>query len=155
MLTEREVIACLKENFRLAAENCLKLARGERGPIYVSLRAELKLVEGAARQLSALREDTRWLQVGLKVAEAQKRCGDWLRAKEPGWRFEGLAQILVQGLRSAHDLETKATGRRGMILPIAQPAPHRDHRPVAVGGGPMITKVEKPKLIIPPGVSVH
>lgn len=133
-LTERQVIEILRSNFRLAAEDCDALARGERGPIYVQLRERLRLVEGAARQIAQWRGDARWLQVGIKVAQAQERCGTFLRSKEPAWRFRGLAEILRAGEAMAHDLETKATGRRGPILPRAQPAPLRQGRPVSMHG---------------------
>lgn len=131
-LTEAEILDCLKTNLKLAEANCIRLSRGERGPIFQSLRANLKLVEGACRQIAQWRGDARWLQVGLKVAEAQKRSGEWLRRRQPGWRFEGLGQIMAQYFRAAHNLETKATGRSGLILPKPLIAPHRETRPVSV-----------------------
>jgi hypothetical protein len=146
-LGEREIIDCLRENLALAAANCDRLAAGQRGPIYRQLRDQLRRVEGAARQLSAWRGDTRWLRVGLQMAEAQRRCGEWLRKHEPAWRFQRLAQALRTGEIAAHHLETARTGRSGPILPKPLPAPHRDTRPVAV--------VLPSGLIIPAGVSVH
>lgn len=137
-LTEREILACLKENLRLGAENADKLAAGERGPIYLHLRRELRLVEGCCRQMSGWREDTRWLPFGMKVVEAQLRCGQWLRSKEPAWRFKGLAEILRHALAQALDLERKKTGRIGMIVPKPFAAPTRtDVRPISVPGNYM------------------
>lgn len=137
-LTEREILGRLKESFKLASEDADRLAAGERGPVYRRFREHLKLVEGCCRQMSAWRGDTRWLQVGLKVAEAQQKCGKWLRTKELPWRFAGLAQILRNGWLRAHELETKKTGRPGLILPKPLPAETR-------------TQGRSVSVILPPG----
>lgn len=131
-LTEIEIFGAMEESMRKAAEACDRLANGCRGGEYVDLRKNLKLAEGACRQASQWREDTRWLNLGIQMAEAHKRAGDWLRAKEPSWRFRGLAQILRQGVLRAHSLKTKATGTRGMILPDVAPAPFRENKPMQV-----------------------
>lgn len=123
--TEHEIIECLKENLRLAAENADRLARHERGPVYVDLRRQLKLVEGACRQMAGWREDARWLPFGVKVGDARLRCGKWLRERQPEWRFRGLAEILRFAHTQALDLERKRTGRVGILLPPVQPAPIR------------------------------
>lgn len=153
--TEREILDCLKENIRLAAENADKLANGERGAVYIHLRHQLGLVYGCTRQMAGWREDTRWLPFGLKVKEAQERCGKWLVAKEPAWRFRGLAEILRFALAAALELERKKTRRVGMILPEMLAAPIRtEGRPILVPAnyaqdvGPVATK----NLILPPGV---
>ena len=130
-MSERLIILHLKENFRLAAEDCERLAKGERGPIYLQFRRRLKTAEKSCREIGSLRGDARWLQVGLRVAAAQAKCGDFLRSKQPGWRFAGLAQILRQGERSADNLAHRATNRVGLILPKA-PEQHRETRPVGV-----------------------
>lgn len=136
-LTEKEILLCLKENLRLAAEGCDKLASGDRGTVYIEFRAQMKLIEGCCRQMSGWREDTRWLPFGLKVAEAQQKCGRWIRERQPGWRFKGLGEILRNAYVQALELETKRTGRSGIILP--KPAPLiRDSRPVS-------------QIILPPG----
>lgn len=44
-------------------------------------------------------------------------CGRWLRERQPGWRFKGLAEILAVALDNADKLETRKTGKRGIILP--------------------------------------
>lgn len=124
-LTEREILDCLKENLRLASEGADALAVGTRGPIYLEFRESMRLVEGACRQMGAWRGDSRWLPFGMKINEALQRCGNWLRSKEPAWRFAGLAEILRVALAQAHDLETKATGHIGVILPKPLPAPTR------------------------------
>jgi hypothetical protein len=153
-LTEAEIFSCLSENFVLAAQHCEDLARLPRkGPSYSALRNELRLIEGAARQASVWRQDTRWLQIGLYVAEAHKRAGDWLRGYRlpSGQRvairegqlhplFVKLAENLRSGHRKAEEFRTKATNRVGMILPkpVVNAGPHRETTPVGyrktVGG---------------------
>ena len=95
-----------------------------RGPTYKKLRENLKLIEGCCRSLSACREDTRWLPVGMMMAEAHRRAGDWLRqyprTEQLNYAhplFNRLAENLRAGLKAAEDLRDKATGRVGMILP--------------------------------------
>lgn len=144
-LTEREIFDCLSTNFRLAAEDCEKLAVSPvRGAIYYSLREKLELLEGACRQASVWRQDTRWLQIGLMMAEAHKRAGDWLRGvKMPGHMgrvrladghihplFKRLAENLRAGEAKSTELRDKKTGRVGMILPAMASAPRRDTVPV-------------------------
>lgn len=154
-LTEPEIFDCLFENAKKAAEHCDKLAWAPlRGPVYVQFREELKLVEGACRQAAAWRGDTRWLRIGLMMAEAHRRSGNWLRAytsKDGRAAANPLFMKLAENLRAlekqAEGLKTQATGRasmtQGPILPAPIEGPHRDTRPVQVKtpGG----------LILPPG----
>lgn len=132
-LTETEIVDCLKTNFRLAAEHCEDLASFPlAGPTYTKLRAELKLIEGAARQLAGWREDARWLKIGLDMGEAHKRAGNWLRGHHPRKLFLMLAANLRMGLAVAERLRTARTGIIGPILPTVLEGPHRDTRPVQV-----------------------
>ena len=134
-LTEIEIFECLEVNFRDAADNCEKLATSpKRGQTYLKLREQLKFIESAARQAGYARGgDARWLQIGLMVAEAHKRAGDWLRGvKQPGGGYrpipEGqkhplfmrLAEILRDGQRKSERLRDQKTNRLGPILPRAQ-----------------------------------
>jgi hypothetical protein len=142
-LTEPEILDCLVENLRLAAECAETLATSPRkGPPYDRLRQHLHLVEGACRQASVWREDTRWLILGKLMAECHQKAGGWLRGfkDESGARvsfaegvrnplFLMLANNLRAAQKGAEDLKGKATGRRGMILPDVLPGPHRDTRP--------------------------
>ncbi len=160
-LTESEIFDCLSTNFRLAAEDCEKLAVSPRkGPTYVDLRDKLELLEGACRQASVWRQDTRWLAIGMAMAEAHKRAGEWLRGIKikgvpgrvkvaPGHMhplFLKLAENLRLGHRKAEELRTKRTGRVGMILPEMGRAPLRDTTPIGW---------RRPSgLIIPAGASV-
>ena len=161
-LTEQEIFSCLSENFRLAAEDCEKLARVPRkGLIYQSLRDKLELLEGACRQAAHWRGDSRWLQIGLYMAKAHELSGEWLRGirvtpnaprvKIAAGHMHPLFVKLAENLRAAQakaeEYRTKATGKMGTILPAVQAAPHRDTIPVGwrASGG----------LIVPESASVH
>lgn len=141
-LTEAEIFDCIRTNARLAAEDCDKLAKKPReGITYENLRNELKLIEGACRQASAWRGDTRWLPLGLAMEQAHTAAGDWLR----GIKLEGGGRIaiaprhlhanftkLAENLRAIasgmEKLRDNKTNRVGLILPDAMPdrGPHRD-----------------------------
>lgn len=142
-LTETEIFDCLATNLTLAAEHADLLAvRPLKGAIYDKLRTELGLIEGACRQASAWREDTRWLPIGRMMAEAHQKAGGWLRGYKVGLTrikfseghenklFRMLAANLRALLAAVERLRTQATGRVGMILPDVLPGPHRDTRPV-------------------------
>lgn len=161
-LTETEIFDCLATNFRLAAQHADDLARlPAKGPTYRLFRDELKLIEGACRQASVWREDTRWLKIGLMMAEAHKRAGGWLRGiKAPDGSkrslragelhplFTHLADNLRAGLAAADRVRTAATGRIGMILPEVARGPHRDTRPAGWNATPS-------GLIVPAGVAAQ
>jgi hypothetical protein len=149
--SEVEVLDCLKSNLRLAAQSCDQLAVSpSKGPIYQGLRDQLRLVEGACRQIAYCRGgDARWLRIGLYMAECHKRAGEWLRGvKQPsGVRMKvapghmhPLFLKLAQNLRAAYDkaeeLRTKRTNRVGPILPVPGVAPHRDTRPAGWSRSP-------------------
>ena len=168
-LTETEIFDCMATNLRLAIGHARDLATSPRkGPSYIALRQELKLVEGCCRQASAWREDTRWLDVGLMMEEAHKRAGGWLRGLKvkdeatgrtvtipiaPGHKhplFTKLADNLEGLLKVINDLKNKPTGRVGMILPPVQPAPMRTQgRQIG-----WIPNRSPGGLIIPDGVKV-
>jgi|GEM_PF-3187145 len=143
-LTEQEIFDRMSESLKAAAECARDLATLPiKGPTYDRFRKELRLIEGCCRQASAWREDTRWLKVGMLMAETHQRAGNMLRGyREPDgtkrvfaqgtqfdW-FSKLATNLVSIKASCDALRTSRTGRTGMILPETGPAPHRDHRPV-------------------------
>jgi hypothetical protein len=163
-LTEIEIFDCLVTNFRLAAEDADALAvLPFKGECYDRFRRELQLIEGACRQASAWREDTRWLPIGLMIAEVHTRAGDWLRGikmpdgtrvKVANGQLHPLFVKLAENLRNLHAAAVRtrdaATGKRGAILPAMQKAPHRDTVPV--GWTPSIVpQVPGRSLIVPPG----
>lgn len=130
-LTELEIFDCLIENFRVAADCCDRLANvPQAGPTYDHLRTSLLLIEGACRQASVWREDTRWLPVGMMMHEAHIRAGDWLRGHMPRKLFGMLADNLRAGQKMAEDLRDKRTNMRGIILPEM-------HREIRTQGRPM------------------
>lgn len=142
-LTEVEIFDCIRTNAKLAAEHCEQLAKTPReGDTYDALRSELKLIEGACRQASAWRGDTRWLPIGLAMEEAHSRAGDWLRgvkvlnqrvrlAERHNFEcFTALAANLRALAGNMEKLQHARTNRIGTILPDALPGPFRDTRPV-------------------------
>ena len=150
-LTEIEIFDCLKTNLRLAAQSCEKLAVSPRkGPTYVKLREELRLVEGACRQAAFWRGgDARWLKIGMFMAEAHKRAGGWLRGeKQPDGTTMKIAAAhqhplflkLAENLRAAYvkaeEFRTKKTNKIGPILPVPGVPPHRDTKPVGYNRSP-------------------
>lgn len=125
-LTESEIIAKLKEAFRLASGYSDALAvLPMRGVTYDALRKELALAEGCCRSIAYYRGDSRWFRLGMMMEETHKRAGTWLRtfpvtttSNEAHPLFLKLADNLRAGMRKCEDLETRATGRVGMILPV-------------------------------------
>ncbi len=166
-LTECEIFDCLAENLRLAAQDCELLATEPmKGFIYDRFRKELRLVEGACRQASAWREDTRWLPIGLQMAECHKRAGEWLRGvmQPDGHRvpvafgqkhplFLKLAEVLRLLHTQVENLRTQKTARSGMILPDAMPAPFRETRQHTVNL-PAGMAQRSSGLIVPQGARV-
>jgi hypothetical protein len=143
-VTEAEILSKLVESFRLAADYAEALAiLPARGPTYTKLREELKLAEGCCRQVAYYREDSRWFQVGLLMEQAHKRAGTWLRVHPRTENsnlahplFLKLAENLRAAQKRAHELQTRATGRVGMILPDALPGATRtEGRMVQVKSG--------------------
>lgn len=144
-LTEVEIFDRMMSSLKIAAECCDVLAKSSRkGPTYNRLREHLALIEGCCRQASAWREDTRWLGIGMMMAEAHKRAGGWLRGyKDPitGLRVKTevgqmnqLFVMLAANLRGLYDqvqlLKTKKTGTMGAILPETPRAERRSGAPV-------------------------
>ena len=122
-LTEREIFACMVENFRLAEEHCRLLAvLPAKGPTYSAFRNELRRIEGSCRQAAYWRENANWLQIGLLMAEAHKRAGFWLRRRYPAPLFLKLADNLHGFRVAAERMRTAKTGKTGTILPeVAKP----------------------------------
>jgi hypothetical protein len=117
------------------------------GPTYLKLIQELKLVEGAARQVQFAREDARWGMFAYEMNRFHERIGDAIRSHKAREIFMRMAEMMEFCLARCEELRTAATGRRGMILPKPQPGPHRETRPV---------HITRPSgLIVPDGVTLH
>jgi hypothetical protein len=148
-LTEADIFGCMSHNLRLAAEHCDNLAKYPlKGRNYNLLRQELKLVEGCCRQAAWWREDTRWLPIGLKMAEMHKMVGTWLRGTKVMTKTAGGLMVAIQRSpnelytkaaaalrmlnRVADELRDKAPPKSGLILPDVMEGPHRQNKPVQV-----------------------
>lgn len=147
-VTERETLVHLQDQIKLAVERCGNLGvMAARGPTYSLFRAEIKAIENCCRQVAYYREDARWLQIGLQMEHVHQVMGRWLRQHERRVAlFNKLADNLRALAKTAHDLEVKATGRLGMILPVPQRVDRTEGRPVQV--------VTPGGIIIPDGVTV-
>lgn len=133
-LTELEIFDRLITSFREAAEHCEALAHQQhriKGERYNKLRTQLNLIEGACRQAGAWREDSRWFGIGQYAAECHKRCGGWLRHRDPPRYFLLLADNMRMMLKATQELKDRATGVRGAILPEV-PAYRPENRQVQV-----------------------
>lgn len=131
-LTEVEIFDRLHDSFGRAADCCERLAKlPAKGPTYVVLREQLKLLEGACRQAGFWRGDSRWFNIGRRMEEVHQKAGDFLRQHRPQICFLQLAQFLRQLAWITDKTRHAATGRRGDILPTPKPV-HRDTRPVHV-----------------------
>lgn len=151
-VSEREIFSRLKGASRRAAEHCDKLAvLPARGPTYQNLREDLQICENCCRQIAYYRNsDARWLHIGLLMAEAHKRAGGWLRDKTmPRTEnsnlahplFRKLAEKLRQVVAKIDEMDTKATGRVGMILPKPLAGPARTQgRMVQVPSGLIVPR---------------
>lgn len=132
-LTESEVFDRLRTSLRSAADLCGKLATvPAQGPNFIKVREELKLIEGAARQVGNFREDMRWMRFGFEMWRFHQRIGDCIRSRGSREIFLAMKTKLADALRECELLRTVKTGRRGMILPKMQAGPHRETRPVQV-----------------------
>lgn len=135
-LTELEILDCLRTNLRGAADDCVMLQKlPAQGPTFVRMRERLKYVENACRQMSFFREDTRWLPVGIMMELVHQKSRTWIVEHVARTKFRLLERNLRMLVLAAEDLETRATGRMGMILPDVQPGPLRENRPVQVIDG--------------------
>lgn len=151
-LTEVEIFDRLHHSFGRAADCCDKLAKlPAKGPTYVVLRNELKLLEGACRQAGFWRGDSRWFAIGRRMEVVHQCAGDFLRQHNPPAAFIQLGQLLRQLAWIADNVKNARTERRGDILPTPKPDPHRDTRPVQVPAGSLTAG----GIFVPSGVSVH
>lgn len=122
-LTENEVLSKYVECLSEGRELCMLLARnadpekvGPRGGIYSKLRTALRELEGCCRQMNYMREDARWVKMGIMWAKAMRIALDAYTAHN--WlKFGKLAELFDNGLKRMRDLADARTGVRGAILP--------------------------------------
>jgi hypothetical protein len=122
-LTEQEVLTKHAQSLKEGGDACLALARNAdpeylapRGHLYAKLKKALTELEGTCRQMSAYRDDARWLKLGflyaraMRTAQAKFVSQNWLA-------FRQLSELFTQGLSHMDDLANRKTGATGMILP--------------------------------------
>lgn len=155
--TEAELLGKLKENLRHAAEHCDVLSHHPlRGFVYDRFRHDLLSIEKICNRMAYYRNgDARWLPIGMMMAEAHRRAGNWLRRsptedtrKAVHPMFLKLGENLKALYAQIIALETRKTGRMGPILPVVMPGPHRPK---------LLVPVHKvaPSLIMAAGTSLH
>jgi hypothetical protein len=153
--SEAELFGQLKEELRQAAEECDKIAvHPFRGFIYDSMRKRLKIIERLCNEIGKYRDgDCRWFPLGMLMNQVHEKAGYWLRhtsSKDAKAKAIPLFQKLAENLRAlqkqAHELEFKATGIIGSILPKPKKLPKTSTR---------VHGVRRPSgLVIPEGVKV-
>lgn len=122
-LTQQEILdkhgQCLKEGkdaCTLLAKNADPTYIFPRGHLYGKLRRALTALEGSCRQMSMMRDDTRWTQLGfvyakaLRMAQTKFNAQDWLGLGKMGDLFD-------IGLKRMDDLANRKTGKSGVIMP--------------------------------------
>lgn len=131
--TEAEIRDRFYADIRGAIDDCELLAKlPAQGLTFIRMRARLKAVENCCRQMAAWRGDTRWLPMCMLVEAAHQRSRKWIEDHDPRYLYFLLADALRKLEASAYALDTRATGRMGMILPEPLPGPHRETKPVQV-----------------------
>ncbi len=122
-LTENEILAKYVDALGVGRDMCHMLARNAdpdkiapRGQQYGNLRRALRDLEGCCRQMNYMREDTRWVKLGVMYARAMQVAFK-LYSKQNWMEIGKLAGLFVDGLRRMQDLANMKTGKRGVILP--------------------------------------
>ena len=138
--SERQVLEQLKDELRVAAEECDQIAvHPFRGFIYDSMRQRLRRIETLCIQVGRYRDgDCRWFPIADLMAECHKRAGGWLRAshsRDERTKDVPLFRKLAENMRALRkmivDLETRPTGHLGgRILPAVPKAPRRQNMPI-------------------------
>ena len=133
VLTELEIRQCWRHNLLAAADRAKTLAIvPAQGPTYAAMRENLKLAEGACRQMCHWREDARWLYLAPMLERTHQMCGDMIRSHYARPLFLKLELVLRKLVVDADALENKATGKLGMILPKPERLDRTEGRPVQV-----------------------
>lgn len=123
-LTENEVLTKHQQSLGEADRACQELGRNAdleyfapRGVHYRALTTAIKELEGTCRQMAAMRDDARWLRLGITYGKmlnlVQHKYGNHQ------WNFfNELRKFFVeQGVRNLAELKENRTARVGPILP--------------------------------------
>jgi hypothetical protein len=148
--TEQETLDEIRTRLGSAVSHAAALAiLPAKGPSYVKLRGELKLIEQSARMIAYNRQDARWLQIGIRMSEVHRLTGHLIRRHFPNPYFREIENWLRQLFECANNLQHNATGRVGMILPKPKPGPTRTQdRQIQVLLPDHMRSQPKPKLIL-------
>lgn len=123
MLQEHEIFSSLRDNFRLCGERCDAIARfGALGGGWMEISRALDQIEGALRQAGHWRGDARWLRLAPLYVKA-KDVGRTLYLTNQWDAFRKFGLIFAHGLARVEEMQTKATGRSGPILPTRPDPP--------------------------------
>lgn len=162
-LTEVEIFDCIATNVAIAADCCDQMAtRPTRGVPFIKFREACANVEGACRQASQWRSDTRWLPMGLMMEKCHQLALKWItgfkaeprrpriavseRDKHQG--FVKMAENLRFAAEAMKILKNSKTGKIGMILPDTSRGPTRTQ------GRPMQVLLPEGMLARPSGIIV-
>lgn len=134
--TEPELFSIMRDLLRSAIAHCRALAMLPlQGPTFIRLRAELKEIEELCRQVGYYRDDARWFRIGLVWEQIHQQCRAWIHYHHPRKKFLWLAERCEALDKAVDDLQTKATGRVGMILPKPEKEVRTNGRQVQVTAG--------------------
>ena len=132
-LTEAGSTDLGRSSMLAAASDCSLLQTlPAQGATFVRLRENLKLAEGACRQMGHWREDSRWIYLAPQLENLHQMARVMIVSHYARQLFTKLEITLRKIVSAADDLENKKTGKVGMILPDTSHGPHRDTRPVQV-----------------------
>lgn len=133
MATEIEIKDMWRQSMLGAADDAQLLAvLPAQGATYKRMRERLKLAEGACRQMCHWREDARWLVLPFQLAALHEMTRSMIVSHVPRPLFLKMEETLRKIVRDADELENKATGRVGMILPKPLHLDRTEGRPVQV-----------------------
>lgn len=122
-LSEQDILTKFQQSLKEGRDACAWLAKNAdpewlapRGRHYRQLKTALAELEGCARQMAAMRDDARWLPLGILYGAKTARLAqkyftnlDWLA-------FGKMTEVFDIGIRRMQELQAK-TGRAGPILP--------------------------------------
>ena len=137
--TEPEIFSLMRAHLRSAISHCRGLAMLPlQGPTFIRLRAEMKEIEELCRQAGYYRDDARWFRIGLVWEQIHQQSRLWIHHHHPRANFIWLAERCEALDKAVDDLQTKATGRLGMILPKPVKEVRTEGRPVQVLGSGLV-----------------
>jgi hypothetical protein len=116
--TEPEIFSLMRDRLRSCISDCRLLAMLPlQGPTFIRLRANLKEIEELCRQAGYYRDDARWFRIGLVWEQVHQQSRFWIRHHHPRKNFLWLSERCEALDKAVDDLQARATGRLGMILP--------------------------------------